>query len=93
MTKNGQKWLKEIIYIYNEHLLDGFERPKSACGQIKLPKYVCLVDRLGEQLLEKQILKKYSRYSLIKWYQFFISIIQHEQYYLTILIIGLKAAT
>ena len=57
MTKIGQKWLKEIIYIYNAHLLDGFGRPKSACGQIKLPKYVCLVGRLDEQLLEKQILK------------------------------------
>ena len=40
------------------------------CLQVKFPKYVSLVARLGKQLLEKQILKIILRYSLIKWYQF-----------------------
>ena len=30
---------------------------QSVCGQLKFPKYVCLVNRIGEQLPEEQILK------------------------------------
>ena len=36
---------------------NGFGGPKCVCGRIKFPKYVCLVAPLGEQLVEKQILK------------------------------------
>ena len=39
------------------HWPDGFEQPKYVCRRVKIPKYVCLVARLGEQLLEKQVLK------------------------------------
>ena len=39
------------------HWPDGFEQPKCVCRRVKIPKYVCLVARLGEQLLEKQVLK------------------------------------
>ena len=42
----------------------------------------------------KSNFENYARYSLIKWYQFLsIYIIQHEQYHLIMLLIGLKAAT
>ena len=30
---------------------------QSVCGQVKLPKYVCLDTRLSEQIFEKQFLK------------------------------------
>ena len=33
------------------------ERPKCVCGRVKFPKCVCLVTRLGKQLLVKQSLK------------------------------------
>ena len=39
-----------------QHLSHSFGQPKCDCRQVKFPKYVCLVTRLGEQLLEKQIL-------------------------------------
>ena len=39
------------------HLPDGFGGPKCVCGWVKFPKYTCLVAQLGQQLLEKQILK------------------------------------
>ena len=52
------------------HSPNGFGQPKCVCGQAKFPKYVCLVVQLGKQLLKKANFKNYSRYSLIKWYQF-----------------------
>ena len=40
-----------------QHLPNSSGQPKHVCGQVKCPKHVCLVAWLGEQLLEKQILK------------------------------------
>ena len=41
----------------NQHMPHGFGQPNCVCRQVNIPKYVCLVTQLGEQLLEKQILK------------------------------------
>ena len=51
-----------------------------------------MVGQLGKQLLEKQILKIIVDI-LDKMVSILIIIIQHEQFYLIILLIGLKAAT
>ena len=63
----------------------------SMCRRVKIPKYVSLVVWLGDQLPEKQILKIILDF-FDKIVSFLINILQHEQYYLIIILIGLKAA-
>ena len=61
------------------------------CGRVQFPKYVSLVARPGKQLLEKQILEIIL--DILDILDILINIMQHEQYYLIILLIGLKAET
>ena len=52
-----------------QHLADGFWQPKCVYGRVKFPKYVFGCPT-GRATSSKANLGNYSRYSLIKWYQF-----------------------
>ena len=59
IKKNGLRTDPWCMYSHwcNVTLARLFGWSKCACGWVKFQKYVCLVAWLGEQLLEKQILK------------------------------------
>ena len=77
----------------NQTLAQRFWATKKCLWASKISKIYLFDHQTGQLTSWKANFENHARYYLTKWYQILINIIQHEQYYLIILIIGLKAAT